>query len=728
LLVIGRRLVAGCWFLAKRSAPATAKLQLVGQCTSARPSGTFSAVAIFPDELRLAITLGLNVFLAVAAYRFARRWVDDRLQAALDALLFWYLAQYLAVTGTGLLGCLSGGSIVIVGLLTAVLLLLVGAGKEAPHGRTPLHGKSVLIGASLVLLSYLFSIIWGARYAPTIANDSLAYQLPTAVQWLKTGRLALLPVWFFNPANSYSPLAGSTFVAWLMGPMGNDVLARFVEAPALVFLFLAVIQLCRTLGASMTVAALLGLAVACARPFISQTILAKDDLPLAAFLTVAMLSLSTDRLRDLLGPWRLGVAIGLLLATKFTATFCLPPILLAIDAPWRAGWRWRKHALAAAVAVVLFGPWYARNWICFGSPAFPFNISVLGIHLFNGPLTTIRTDRMNSVGGIVQTLTGTYYSMPTALALLLLLTWGACIAVALQRGDFRRPLTRACLLGPMLAIVLFVIKSPAAEIRFVAPNLALLLASTAALYRRWNGLALLLAAALATTSIATGFTPSGLISLLPAMWKALAILIAGFFLFLPLHRRGRLTTALLGMATLASWAYVAWPSYLNTCRAEAAIAWSVPYGPIAQGWEVIRAQTPPGCTVAYANTFLIYPLYGFDLSRRLIYAPTVRGIDQLSDLPKMRPVIGEDVPGEVSRATTAGSDRQTWMDHLHRGGADYLFVAKLDLANPNRIAHPPELGYVSKSNFELMFENDAVNVYRVIRNQPTPPKDQSRSR
>jgi len=82
----------------------------------------------------------------------------------------------------------------------------------------------------------------------------------------------------------------------------------------------------------------LRLAAACARPFISQTILAKDDLPLAAFLTAAMVALSAERLRDPLGPWRLGAAVGLLLATKFTATFSLPAIALAMDAPWRAGW------------------------------------------------------------------------------------------------------------------------------------------------------------------------------------------------------------------------------------------------------------------------------------------------------------------------------------------------------------------------------------------------------
>jgi hypothetical protein len=248
-----------------------------------------------------------------------------------------------------------------------------------------------------------------------------------------------LPLWFFNPANSYSPLAGSTFVAWLMGPMGNDVLARFVEAPALVFLFLGVAQLSRALGASITVAAFLGLAVACARPFISQTILAKDDLPLAAFLVAAMVALSTDRLRDPLGPWRLGAAVGLLMATKFTATFSLPVILLAIDAPWRSGWRWKKHLIAAGVAICLFGPWYARNWICYGSPAFPFNITAFGIHLFDGPLTTIKTDRMNDLRGIIQTLTGTYYSLPWMLGIVVVVAWVISLWHGQPARDFASP-------------------------------------------------------------------------------------------------------------------------------------------------------------------------------------------------------------------------------------------------------------------------------------------------
>jgi hypothetical protein len=692
-------------------------------------------VGIFPDELRLGITVGLNALLLIAAYRFARRWASDRIQAALDACLIWYLVQYAAVAGLGVIGVLSGGGIVIAGGAAAGLLLWFSG--EAPHVHARLRGTPLLLGAIFVLLAYLFSIVWAGRYASVIANDSLAYQMPAAVQWLQTGHLGVLPVWFFNPANSYSPLAGSTFVAWLMGPMGNDVLARFVEVPALVVLFLGVVQLGRALdgtpaerganGKSLATAAFLGLGVVCARPFISQTILAKDDLPLAAFLVAAMGALSGERLRDRLGPWRLGVALGLMLATKFTAVFSLPVVLLAIDAPWRAGWRWGKHLTAGSVAGCLFFPWYLRNWVWYGSPVFPFRISVMGMGLFDGPLATLRTDRMSSVRGIVETLTGTYYSVPWALGTVVLLVWAVCLwhgqlargFAFLRRQDMggppmpHAPLVRACLIGPMLAIAIFIVRSPAAEVRFIVPSVAVLMACPAILCDRWPRFAMGAAALIAAVSIGTGFTGAGLMSLVPTAAKALGALIAGAFFLMALNRAGRIAVAVVIFIAMSLWTYVDGHSYLNACRVEAVATWSVPYGQLAAGWDVIREQTEPGCTVAYSNTFQIYPLYGFDLSRHLVYAPTRPGLERLDQLPPMRPVIGEDVPGEVSRVMMAESDPATWLANLKRSGAKYLIIAKQDLGDPTQALRPPELDFVSGGGFELMFENSAVNVYRV---------------
>src|SRR6185503_2634809 len=111
-----------------------------------------------------------------------------------------------------------------------------------------------------------------------ISSDALTYHLPAAVQWLQSGRLSLYESWFYNPANSYSPLAGSTFIAWLMAPMGNDVLARFVQVGPLILLFVALINVLRGAGVGAATAAVLALGAVTARPFLSQTIIAKDDL------------------------------------------------------------------------------------------------------------------------------------------------------------------------------------------------------------------------------------------------------------------------------------------------------------------------------------------------------------------------------------------------------------------------------------------------------------------
>src|SRR5262249_20941657 len=152
-----------------------------------------------------------------------------------------------------------------------------------------------------------------------------------AVYWLQQHRIALFQAWFFNPANTFSPLAGSMFAAYLMAPMGNDSLARFMQIGPWVLIFLAVGDLGRGAGASAPAAALAGFAAAVSRPFISQAVLVKDDLFVTAFFLVALGALTTRRSsvrssslatrgseqigckqnREILAPLRAGIALGL---------------------------------------------------------------------------------------------------------------------------------------------------------------------------------------------------------------------------------------------------------------------------------------------------------------------------------------------------------------------------------------------------------------------------------
>src|SRR5437764_5507177 len=146
---------------------------------------------------------------------------------------------------------------------------------EAVPSKTTGWSRWLMLIATLFAAGFVIALVRLQAVLPVMSNDALTYHFPAAVQWLQTGRLTLFPTWFFNPANTYSPLAGSTFIAWLLAPFDNDVLARFVEVPALAAVGLATFQLCRQLGARETTATLLAAAAVLSRPMLFASIMGK---------------------------------------------------------------------------------------------------------------------------------------------------------------------------------------------------------------------------------------------------------------------------------------------------------------------------------------------------------------------------------------------------------------------------------------------------------------------
>ena len=104
----------------------------------------------------------------------------------------------------------------------------------------------------------------------------------------------------------------------------------------------------------------------------------------------------------------------------------------------------------------------------------------------------------------------------------------------------------------------------------------------------------------------------------------------------------------------------------------------------AELWKWVDENVPPDGTVAYANTFFVYPLYGFDLDRRVGYAPIRKGLHDFRYFPRM----GDRVPGDliVRRMTevmNANPDRDTWVENLRAMQARYVVVMKHDPDNPD---------------------------------------------
>jgi 4-amino-4-deoxy-L-arabinose transferase-like glycosyltransferase len=639
---------------------------------------------------------------------------------ASDALLAFYFIQYVSVGITGLLGCLQPQYVLISACAIAALLWYNAGPGPSPLPEYRESGKAgslCFTGCVMLVIAYLAGIIASQYSVPPLANDSLTYHLPAAVDWMQKGKITLYETWLFNPANTYSPLAGSMFIYWLMGPLGNDVLARFVQAPALLLIFFATADLCRSLGSRLSVAAILAAAAVLSRPLFSHTLLTKDDLFLTAFFMTALAGLSQPRLRDPLGPWRVGIALGLMLSTKYTAFMSLPILLLAAGAPRGAGWRWQQWFISIALALVLAGPWFLRNLMLTGNPLYP-----IGSLLFDGMFRTQRSENLGSFGGILRALADGYFSLPRAAWIVLIVLWIASIAM-LRREAIRQPLPRAVLIGGPLGVGLFLLLSPYDEIRFIYPSLVLLFAG-ATLALRTAPLLLQVAVALLLLglSLGTNFALRRLVDILPNVAAALAILalLVVSWRFVRQRWARIVGVSLLGFA-VTSWIFVYWNAYIGAQPEVTNRGWSDPnsaYVPLADAWKFIRTELPPDAKLAYANTFYVYPLYGFDLSRRVVYAPVRPRVKHIHDLsPIIEPLSGERIGAAVARHTTLSSDKPTWIENLRAADVKYVLVGKADLTGASEPDPPVELTFAEqdKYHFKRIFDNDAASVYEIVR-------------
>jgi hypothetical protein len=721
-----------------------------------RPSGiaihsrASQPVIGFADEFRLAFSVLLNVvtFWCAARFTWRRGASEGDLQTAgparagqtvCDAFLLYSIIQYVSVALPGIIGLLNAGSMSLTAAI-ACALLCIGAGRI---GKPKKADRTIgwagdnfhelgFVGCFVFVAAFVGTYVWVEWSVPPVATDSLVYHLPTAVQWLQTGKLGLYPTWYWNPAATYSPATGMTFMAWLIAPMHNDVLVRFVQVPPLLWIFFLAARLCMMMGADVMLAGLMAVAATLCRALFSESIIPKDDLFVTAFVASAIIALHPANLRDRLGPWRAGGAIGMVLASKYTALIVCPIFLFLIDSPFRARLRKRDFAIAGAVVLTLAGPWYLRNLCVTGNPLYPVDVRIGGLKLFNGLFTTERDRQLRSGAGIRTMLSGTYHSLPAGLIVALAGTWLlACLRAG--KGALKDPVQRTCLVGLVAVLALFLITSPHHEVRYIFPLiLPWFAAATIAIVRwlpegwpRW-------AAGLALAGLSTATSFDLVLFHYVVGFALTALLVAAIVVAIDAARLagwlGRKHLTALGgvvVLALATWTYIDWHAWLSVYRDGVYVFWGeherALYPEESPVWKYVRSDAvQPGATIAYVHTTLVYPLYGFDEDRRVVYAPVRRGIHDFLQLPRL----GATVPGDailtaMLRTMNTDPDRQTWMENLKRLHADYLVIVfhKLqpDVSDPEPQPEPPEQTFASsdRSEFETVFQDEAGVVYRL---------------
>lgn len=676
---------------------------------------------VLPAELRLSIAIIVNALLLVGSYRAAVRLTARRgFIAMMDALLLDYLVQYSAVCVLGLLHLLTPAS--LYGLVAVVGIGLCIYGRKfvnfsaAEVQGAPINGFSrfgvaaPMIGA-LFLIGYFGGLIDAIGGIATVGDDALMYHLPIPAIWLHDHRLTFFATWFSNPANSYSPLAVETFITWLMAPVGNDLLAHYVQIPGLFCLYLAAVAVMEGAGVARIIAVLIAIAAITSRPFISQSILVKDDLFVATFFLIIVAGCRADLIRDRIGPWRLGVAAGLFFATKYTALQSAPLLLLLIDAPIRAKWRWRQWAIGCGVTLLLAGPWYLRNiWIT-GNPLYPVPLTIHGIEIFKGLFFPQPSMEARTAGGIWRTLTGGYQGL--AMHLMVILLSGALISIVLYRKRMvREPMVRICSIGSVAGLALFFGVSHAPELRYAYPSLILLF------------MAMGLAFAFITKTVIQ--VVSAVLVAGACIWSAFdqPALITGFVLagficvcaglvFPTLSLPKKQIVGVVAALALAAWIYVYWNSAVSSSRTYMLLSLSHSYPELTPAWEAALSTAPADAPIAYTNLALIRPVMGFDYTHQILYIPVRPGLEQPDDLPSSDVHLSEpQFRPFIARQLQSDPDPAYWTGALLSSGAGCIIIGK-----PVYAPNPPELAMAEEqpAHFQKMFENQAAVVFRILR-------------
>jgi hypothetical protein len=243
-------------------------------------------------------------------------------------------------------------------------------------------------GLALLALVQLAREVVHVLLLPPYVWDTLTYHLPRLPEWIQAGRLTVIDT---PSLRTHWPANHELLQLWLAIFPRHDA---FVEAAGIPFHALAagaVYAIARSLGQGRAVGAAVAAAFACVPAVALQATSAKNDLPIAAaFLFLVALALDQRERGGVSGRhlgWML-LVLGLSLGTKPTIVFLLPALLVLV--PWRGAtspahggrpWLWAA-VLAGALLVGFY--WYDRNYRAFGDPFYPTNLKLGGELVFEG--------------------------------------------------------------------------------------------------------------------------------------------------------------------------------------------------------------------------------------------------------------------------------------------------------------------------------------------------------
>ncbi|HKC11331.1 MAG TPA: FG-GAP-like repeat-containing protein [Vicinamibacteria bacterium] len=251
-----------------------------------------------------------------------------------------------------------------------------------PSEITPPTRWLVLLCLSVVAAAGLVAVL-----SPVNNWDSLTYHLPRQIHWIQQRSVAYFPA--RNMRQDILPPFAEFAGAHLMILSGGDRWANLVQWFALPMSIVAVWLIARDLGGSPNAPALGGVLLATNPGVYMWATNAKNDLVLAAWLSILAWLVVRTHLDGSCGRGRaalIGIALGLSFLTKSTAVFFAAPlcVLVGVVLLLQHGLScWRQAAWIGMAALLLNAGYFARNERWFGSLTGPVSLEEGGYAVFN---------------------------------------------------------------------------------------------------------------------------------------------------------------------------------------------------------------------------------------------------------------------------------------------------------------------------------------------------------
>jgi hypothetical protein len=265
---------------------------------------------------------------------------------------------------------------------------------------TRIEWTLVLAGLATVALFGL-KYAFHYRWAPVgLGPDDESYHLAAMAVWHRFGDLRMIKFAIGDTSTTFYPVGGEVWSWVLLAPFrDSDVLARWAQLPFALASLVATAAIGRRLGLplrSALMAALLFAAIRRAFPVLAFT--AGNDHSTGFFTLAAIDAVLALVSMPVAGvAIYVGVALGLLLGTKYIGLLFAPTILGVLLLAG-LGRRWVTAGdkrlpvrtltglavLMAVAGAVAGGYTYLRNWVTAGNPIFPAPLSLFGHSIFPG--------------------------------------------------------------------------------------------------------------------------------------------------------------------------------------------------------------------------------------------------------------------------------------------------------------------------------------------------------